>query len=298
MDRVELLIVGAGAAGMSAAVAARESGCERVLLTDRNDCLGGILPQCIHSGFAQSICGVEMTGPELNERLTERLERSGVPVKTGVTVTEIRPGRTAVLIGKYGKEEISFDRLILATGCREISIGSLGISGTRPFGIYTAGEAQRMINLHGESIGREIVILGSGDLGLIMARRFTLEGKRVKLMVEKLPHCSAMARNFRRCIEPYDIPIAFSTEITEIFGEKRIEAVDIIHNDTGIREKIACDTLVTAIGLLPDARLSDGLGDPTWLGLCGNCRRVHSIVDSAIEEAERTGRLFGGKHND
>lgn len=298
MDRVDLLIIGAGAAGMSAAIAARESGCESVLLLDRNEAPGGILPQCIHSGFAQSLCGEELTGPELCGRLAEKLDRSGAKLRTGVTVTEITRDRTAVFIGQNGRETLAFEGLILATGCREIPIGSLGISGTRPSGIYTAGEAQRMINLHGESIGREIVILGSGDLGMIMARRFTLEGKKVKLIVEKLPHYSAMARNFHRCIEPFGIPIAFSSEITEIFGEKRIEAVDIIHNNIGLHETISCDTLVTALGLVPEARLAEGLGNPPWLGLCGNCRRVHSIVDSAIEEAEQTGRLFGGKHYD
>lgn len=298
MDRVELLIVGAGAAGMSAAVSAWESGCSSILLVDRNELPGGILSQCIHSGFGQSIYGKELTGPELNQLLTDGLGRTGVILKTGTTVTDVFADRTAVLSGKDGIGILGFDRLILAAGCRETAIGALGISGTRPFGIYTAGEAQRMINLHGENIGKEIVILGSGDLGMIMARRFTLEGKHVKLIVEKLPHYSAMARNYHRCVEPFGTPIAFSTELTEIFGEPRISAVAIRHSDTGKVEMLSCDTLVTAVGLLPDTALAEGLGDQPWLGLCGNCSRVHSIVDSAIEEARQTGRLFGGTRYD
>lgn len=292
-----MLIIGAGAAGLSAAAAACESGCRSILLVDRDEKPGGILNQCLHRGFGESIFGEELTGPELIERLLEKLKGSGVMLKTCTAVTEVTDSRTAVLSGKSGIETVSFDRLILATGCREISIGSLNLSGTRPFGVYTAGEAQRMINLHGESLGRNIVILGSGDLGMIMARRFTLAGKSVKLIIEKLPHYSGMARNYRRCIEANNIPVSYSTEIEEIFGEPRISAVGIRHSDTGVCEKIMCDTLITAIGLLPDTRLTDGLGAPPWLSLCGNCRRVHSIVDSAIEEAETAGKEFGGIFN-
>lgn len=298
MDKAELLIIGAGAAGMTAAVSAWNSGCRSILLVDRNELPGGILRQCLHSGFGQSIFGEELTGPELNERLTAGLEGTGAVLKTGTTVTEIFENRTAVLSGKDGVKLIGFDRAILATGCREIPFSVLGISGTRPFGIYTAGEAQRMINLHREDIGKKIIILGSGDLGLIMARRLTLEGKHVRLIVEKLPHYSAMARNYRRCIEPFGIPIAYSSEITEVFGSPRICAAAVRNNMTGTTETLSCDTLVTAVGLLPDTRLTDGLASPPWLSLCGNCSRVHSIVDSALEEAERTGKSFGGRHHD
>ena len=295
MDRYELFIVGAGAAGMSAALSAREAGAGRILIADRSDRLGGILPQCVHRGFGLTTFGAELTGPEYAERIASELGSTDIEICLGTTVLSVSPDKTAVLSGKDGLRQISFDRMILAAGCRENSIGSIPVAGTRPSGIFTAGQAQEMINLHQLDLGKEVVILGSGDLGMIMARRFTLEGKHVIAVIEKEDHYGGMARNYHRCIEQYAIPLICSAEITRIHGEERINAVTLHRRDSSTYETISCDTLVTALGLTPERSLVEKLGEPDWLKLCGNCSRVHDIVDSAVDEARKVGKFFGGK---
>lgn len=295
MDKYELFIVGAGAAGLSAALSARGTGAGRILIADRSDRLGGILPQCIHHGFGLTTFGEELTGPEYAERIVSEILKTDVEIQLGTTVLSVSPDKTAVLSGRDGFRQIGFDRMILAAGCRENNIGSLPVAGTRPAGIFTAGQAQEMINLHRLDPGHEVVILGSGDLGMIMARRFTLEGKHVIAVVEKENHYGGMARNYHRCIEPYAIPLLCSAEITRIHGEERINAVTLHRRDSDTYETISCDTLVTALGLTPERSLIAGLGEPDWLKLCGNCSRVHDIVDSAVDEARKVGESFGGK---
>lgn len=290
MNKYELFIVGAGAAGMAAAAAAWESGVWNILIVDRADKCGGILPQCLHNGFGLATFGEELTGPEYADRIKTSLHNTNIEVKLNTSVLSVSADRTAVLSGKDGIEVIGFESMILAAGCREITIGSLPISGTRPAGIFTAGQAQEMINLHQMDLGENIVILGSGDLGMIMARRFTLEGKRVIAVIEKEDHYGGMARNYHRCIEAYNIPLICSAEITEILGEERVEAVKLRYIDSGAERIIECDTLVTALGLVPERSLVARLGNPEWLTLCGNCSRVHDIVDSAVEEARRVGK--------
>ena len=290
----ELLIVGAGAAGIAAALSAWEAGCRDILLVDRREQLGGILPQCLHEGFGLAQYGMELTGPDYTERITEKLAQTGVRLALGTEVLTVRSDKTAVLSDRGGLTELHFERLILAAGCRERSIGSLPVAGTRPAGIFTAGQAQEMMNLRGQDIGRELLILGSGDLGLIMARQFVQAGKHVIAVIEKESHYGGMARNYHRCIEPYHIPILYRTTVAAIHGTGRISGVTLRQLDSGAEERLPCDTLVTALGLIPERELVRGLGDPDWLFLAGNCNRVHDLVDSAVAEAEAIGARVGG----
>ena len=286
MTHCEILIIGAGVAGMSAAASAWESGCRSVLLLDRASRLGGILPQCIHEGFGPE----ELTGPAYAERLQRRLSDTGVRLLLGREVLSVSKEKTAVVSGGGDVEEISFEKLILAAGCRERSIGSLLLGGTRPAGIFTAGQVQEMMNLRHWSVGRRIVIVGSGDLGMIMARRFTVEGKTVVAVLEQNERYGGMARNYHRCIEAHQIPILYRSVLREIHGMPRVTGVTVEHLDSGTRELLSCDTLVTALGLIPEQALARDLGDPAWLFYAGNCRRVHDMAESAAAEGEAIGR--------
>ncbi len=292
--KTELLIIGAGAAGMTAALSAWEAGCRDILLVDRRERPGGILPQCLHEGFGLAACGAELTGPDYAARIARRLEETGVRLALGTEVLTVGGDQTAVLSDRRGLTRLRFERLILAAGCREKSIGALPIAGTRPAGIFPAGQAQEMMNLRGQNLGKEILLLGSGDLGLIMARQFALAGKHVIAVVEQESHCGGMARNYRRCIEPYNIPMRYRTTVSRIHGTGRIRGVTLRHLDGGAEEYLPCDTLVTALGLIPERELTRGLGTPDWLSLAGNCRRVHDLVDSAVAEAEEIGARVGG----
>lgn len=289
MTHCEILIIGAGAAGMSAAVSAWEAGCRSVLLLDRASRLGGILPQCIHEGFGPE----ELTGPAYAGRLQRRLSETGVRLLLGREVLSVSKEKTAVVSGCGELEEIAFEKLILAAGCRERSIGSLLLGGTRPAGVFTAGQAQEMMNLRHWSVGRRIVIVGSGDLGMIMARRFAAAGNTVVAVLEQNEQYGGMARNYHRCIEAYQIPILYRTVLREVHGMPRVTGVTVEHVDSGIREMLCCDTLVTALGLIPEQTLVRGLGDPAWLFYAGNCRRVHDMAESAAAEGARVGRMAG-----
>jgi len=295
MERTELLIIGAGAAGISATCAAWEAGCRDVVLTDRLPYPGGVLPQCLHEGFGLSAFGTELTGPAYARRLAERLTQTGVRFLPGREVLAMTKEKTAVLSGNGSVEEIRFEKLILATGSRERTVGSLFVAGTRPAGIFTAGQAQEMINLHHWQLGSRIVILGSGDLGMILARRFTLEGKQVLAVLEQNAHTGGMARNYHRCIEAYQIPISYRRTIREIHGMPRITGVTVEDLDSGKRELLPCDTLVTAVGLIPERELIRGLEEAPWLSLAGNCSRVHELADSAAAEGAKVGRHVGGQ---
>ncbi len=292
MRSCKLLIVGAGAAGMSAALSAWEAGCRDIILADRASRPGGILHQCIHEGFGRRKSGSELTGPEYAAMLAGKLERSGVTFLPDTDVLSVEADKTAVCSGKSGLERICFEQIILASGCRERTIGSLPVAGTRPAGIFTAGQAQELINLRHLDPGNEVLILGSGDLGMIMARRFTLEGRHVIAVLEQEAHYGGMARNFHRCIEAFSIPLRCRMTIKQIHGENRICGVTAEHIDSGEREFIACDTLVTALGLIPERELCcKGIEGEKWLYLAGNCRKVHDIVDSAAADGERIGKM-------
>jgi NADPH-dependent 2,4-dienoyl-CoA reductase/sulfur reductase-like enzyme len=296
MESFDLLIVGGGAAGMAAAIAAAGAG-RKTLLADRENELGGILNQCLHAGFGRHIFGEDLTGAEYGRRYAEAVRRSDVQVWTGAEVLSLGADRTALISCRDGLRRIGFARCILAAGCRETPLGALNVAGTRPAGIFTAGTAQKLVNAGHYAVGSEIVILGSGDVGQIMARQFVQAGKRVVAMVEQASELGGLARNRRECVEAYHIPVLLRTTVDEVLGAGRVSGVMLRDLDTGARRALACDTLVTAVGLVPDRALCRSLLDssgalPDWLRLSGNCDYVHDIVDSVTAEALALGRAI------
>lgn len=295
MKEYKLLIVGAGAAGVTAACAAARSGITGICIAERDDHIGGVLNQCSHSGFGMGFFGEEMTGIEYAGRLKEMLEASvnngaDIELRLGTMVTSITDDRHAFLSSNASYEEITFEKCLLASGCRERTIQSLCVAGTRPEGIYTAGEAQRMLNIDGRDIGDDIVILGTGDIGQIMARHYLDAGKNLIAMIEQRDSCGGLERNRREIIEKYNIPVILNSTVVEILGEKRIEAVKVRNLKTGDEIILKCGTLITAMGLIPERDILDMDEKkqlPDWLSLCGNCDYIHDIVDSVSFQAER-----------
>ncbi|MBQ6151187.1 MAG: FAD-dependent oxidoreductase [Mogibacterium sp.] len=289
----DILIVGSGAAGMSAAVAASASGASVIVADDRK-VPGGVLTQCVHSGFGLGRYGKEMTGPEYSKEEFRRFDESSAIYLSDCRVLSLSSDKTALVSGSEGLSRISFRECILATGCTERPLWSLPVSGTRPEGVYTAGEAQEMIELGGYDTGNNVFILGSGDIGQIMARRFIQLGKTVVGMAEQKDHLGGMKRNQEECIRAYDIPVTLNSTVTEIHGSPHLTGVTLHHLDSGTDELIECDTLITALGLEPDRSLAEGLendnGYPGWLHFCGNADFVHDIADSASTQGEKLGR--------
>ena len=287
MEHFDLLVIGGGAAGLSAALSAVKAG-QLVLLVEGEAELGGILNQCLHQGFGEGL-----TGPVYAWRLIDQVERSGVLVRAGTFVLRIDPDRTALLSGREGLGRVGFHRCILAAGCRERTIASLPVAGSRPAGVFTAGTAQKLINAGGYDIGNNIVILGSGDVGQIMARQLTLAGKRVAAVIEQRPRLGGLPRNRRECLEAFQIPVILRSTVDEILGEGRVRGVMVRDLSTGRRRELACDTLLTALGLIPDRELCRPLAGhgplPGWLRLCGNCDYVHDMVDGVVREAASLG---------
>ena len=275
MEHYDILIIGGGAAGIAAA---KECRGRKVLLVDRLEALGGVLLQCAHPGF-----GKNQTGPEYTETLLADFPDS-IALALNTTVLSLSGNRTALLCGKeFGRREVSFSQLILATGCREIPAGALPIGGTRPKGVYTAGQMQERINLHGEHPRGNIVILGSGDLGLIMAKYLAEAGCNVTL-VEKKTVCGGMARN-QRCLQEYPIRLLCCDTVVQIHGEKTITGCT-----TANGEYLPCDCLLIAAGLRPERELVQHLGDPHWLHICGNASRVHPMVEAVVNEGKQAGK--------
>ena len=278
MEHCNILIIGAGAAGIAAAKAAREAGCRNMLLVDRKAKMGGVLLQCAHHGF-----GKDLDGPEYTEKLLENFPAE-VKFLSEVTVLSVKPDKTAVLSGKnIGKREIPFNQLILATGCREIPAGALPIAGTRPEGVYTAGFMQEMMNLHGHVPEGPVVILGSGDLGLVMAKHLA-EREIPVTLVEQRQSCGGMAKN-QRCLTEFPIELLCGTTITEVLGEKKLEAAK-----TADGRILPCKTLLIAAGLRPEQELIRHLGRPDWLHICGNCSKVHPMVEAVVNEGKQAGK--------
>ena len=292
----DVLVVGAGAAGMAAALSAREAGAERVLLIDRGERLGGVLPQCLHSGFGAGIFHREMTGAEYAQRWAARVEAAPVELRLDTTVLSLSRDRRALLSGSTGVEEVFFRVLVLAAGCREIPIGALALPGTRPAGIFTAGQAQRMVNLQGLSLGKNAVILGSGDVGLVMARQLSLQGCAVAAVIEQRDRCGGLPRNYRRSIVDCHIPLLKRTTVCRVHGEGRLQSVTLRQLDTGAERFLPCDTLITALGMIPEQELLRPLGDPlpSWVFLCGNCHHIHRTVDTVSRQGEAAGREAAG----
>ena len=315
MEKHDLIIIGGGPAGLAAAVAARKEGVEDILILERENQTGGILNQCIHNGFGLHRFKEELTGPEYAQRWIDEAEALKIPCLTGAMVIDLSSDRVLTVTGREtGLVQMQAKAVILAMGCRERPRGALNIPGFRPAGVYSAGTAQRLINIEGRMPGREIVILGSGDIGLIMARRMTLEGAHVKAVAELMPYSSGLRRNIVQCLDDFGIPLKLSHTVVDIRGKKRVEAVVLAQVDEnrrpipGTEEEIPCDTLLLSVGLLPENELSELAGveiDPATSGpvvrenletsvpgvfACGNVLHVHDLVDHVSEESEAAGR--------
>ena len=311
----ELVIIGGGPAGMAAAVAAREAGIEDILILERDDALGGILRQCIHNGFGLHRFGEELTGPEYAYRYEKEVKRLGIPYMLNTMVIDISADRKVTAMNtEHGIFTIDAGAVILAMGCRERPKGALNIAGTRPAGIYTAGTAQKFVNMKGYMPGREVVILGSGDIGLIMARRMTLEGAKVKAVCELMPYSGGLARNIEQCLNDFNIPLKLSHTVIDIHGKERLEGVTIAKVDENRRpipetaEYIPCDTLLLSCGLIPENELTKSAGisldrvtggavvngdretEIAGIFACGNVLHVHDLVDYVSEEAVIAGQ--------
>lgn len=308
-----VVVIGGGPAGLAAAISAKENGCEDVLLIERDRILGGILNQCIHDGFGLHTFGTSLSGPEYAANFIKRFHELDIDVMEGSIVLSLEKDRTLSVSSREGYRVIQADAVILAMGCRERTRGAISIPGTRPSGIYTAGAAQNLINLENIMVGNRVCILGSGDIGLIMARRMTLEGAHVEAVFELLPYSSGLPRNIQQCLNDYDIPLFLSTTVTNIHGQDRLEGISVAQvgeDRCPIPETeryIPCDTLLLSVGLIPENDLSRDTGielDPRTNGAivddtfmtsvpgifaCGNVLHVHDLVDWVSLESAQAG---------
>jgi NADPH-dependent 2,4-dienoyl-CoA reductase/sulfur reductase-like enzyme len=309
--RYDAVVIGGGAAGMAAALELDAEGFSCVII-EREDHLGGILMQCIHNGFGLHLFKEELTGPEFAERYIEKIIKSGIAVYLNTTVTQLNSSRELICISPSGVIRIQSRAVILAMGCRERNRGNIRIPGSRPAGIFTAGLAQRLVNIEGYIPGKEIVIIGSGDIGLIMARRMSWVGCKVKAVVEIMPYPAGLTRNIVQCLKDFDIPLYLSSQTTNIFGNDRVEGIEVtpMENSLLVPEKsfrINCDTVLLSVGLVPENELSKSAGvelcsvtngpvvDSSLMTnidgvfACGNVLHVHDLADWVCEESQRAG---------
>lgn len=315
MKAYDVVIIGGGPAGLAAAASARKNGIESILILERDKELGGILNQCIHNGFGLHTFKEELTGPEYAGRFIEEVTELGIEYKLNTMVMDISKEKVVTAMNRTdGMFEIQAKAVILAMGCRERSRGALNIPGYRPAGIFSAGTAQRLVNMEGYMPGRKVVILGSGDIGLIMARRMTLEGAEVKVVAELMPYSGGLKRNIVQCLDDFGIPLKLSHTVVDIRGKERLEGITLAEVDNtgkpipGTEEDYECDTLLLSVGLIPENELSGGMGvemNPITSGpkvnesletniegvfACGNVLHVHDLVDFVSEEATTAGK--------
>lgn len=314
MERYEIAIIGGGPAGLAAAVSARKAGARRIVILERDKELGGILNQCIHNGFGLHTFKEELTGPEYAARFISQAEELEIEYRLNTMVMDISPDKLITAMNKeMGMYQIQAEAVILSMGCRERPRGALNIPGYRPAGIYSAGTAQRLVNMEGFLPGRKVVILGSGDIGLIMARRMTLEGAKVQVVAELMPYSGGLKRNIVQCLDDYGIPLKLSHTVTDIKGKERVEGITLAEVDgmgkpiPGTEKEYECDTLLLSVGLIPENELSGSMGvtlNPVTSGpvvnesletdiegvfACGNVLHVHDLVDFVSEEAAMAG---------
>ena len=315
MRAYDIVIIGGGPAGLAAAISAKKSGTDSVLILERDRELGGILNQCIHNGFGLHTFKEELTGPEYAGRFIDQVKELDIEYKLNTMVMDISSQKVVTAINKEeGLFELQAKAVVLAMGCRERSRGALNIPGYRPAGIFSAGTAQRLVNIEGYMPGKEVVILGSGDIGLIMARRMTLEGAKVKVVAELMPYSGGLKRNIVQCLDDYGIPLKLSHTVVDIKGKERLEGVTLAQVDghgktiPGTEEEYSCDTLLLSVGLIPENEISRGMGvdiNPVTSGpkvnesletsiegvfACGNVLHVHDLVDFVSEEAQTAGK--------
>ena len=314
IEERDIVIIGAGPAGLAAAVSAHDAGAEDVLILERDTRLGGILNQCIHDGFGLHYFKEALSGPEYAQRFVDKLKDTNIEIRSGCMVLNLTENRILEISSKDGYSCIKAKSVVLAMGCRERTAGAISLCGSRPAGVYTAGAAQNFINMQNIMVGKRTVILGSGDIGLIMARRMTLEGAKVEEVLELMPYSSGLPRNIQQCLNDYDIPLHLSTTVLKVHGRERLEGITVAKVDEKLKpiestkRYIPCDTLLLSVGLIPEnelARQAEVKIHPVTGGAfvnellmtstegifaCGNVLHVHDLVDHVSDESEHAGR--------